>query len=336
MITNDLGEELRYIEGSCDFYITNYGSVYKKINNKFEKRNTRINERNGYVYSSIKYKDENIKKGTQRVHILVAKCYIPNPDPYNLILVGHKDNNKQNNIYTNLYWTTNQENTKKASDDGLIKYDKGIDNKNSQPLKVIDKNTNELIAVYGSARECERMIENISVGGIMKSLKAKLDYKPRTRKYKYIPITKEEYINTSDKYKNLKLIENKQEKKVCRFKATNINTGECEIGDNQKQFSIKHNIPQASISACLKGKSNLAGDWKFEIIEELDFMNYSGYDNYINTLDDIKIQNVFTGEILEFKHGKELKDYFGFTGHDLRRYITHNNLICSKWKIITD
>lgn len=52
------------------------------------------------------------------IHQLVAMAFIPNPD--NLPIVMHKDNNKIHNHYTNLKWGTISENTKQAYDDGLI------------------------------------------------------------------------------------------------------------------------------------------------------------------------------------------------------------------------
>lgn len=48
------------------------------------------------------------KKGIQRtitIHRLVAKAFVDNPNKYNF--VNHKDENKHNNIYTNLEWCTN-------------------------------------------------------------------------------------------------------------------------------------------------------------------------------------------------------------------------------------
>ena len=54
-----------------------------------------------------------------RVHRLLAKLFIPNPD--NKREVNHKDLNKSNNSLDNLEWCTPKENTKHAYDNGAIK-----------------------------------------------------------------------------------------------------------------------------------------------------------------------------------------------------------------------
>ena len=37
---------------------------------------------------------------------------------------------------------------------------------------------------------------------------------------------------------------------------------------------------------------------------------------------------------MEFKSGKELKDYFGLRGHDLVHYIKTNQILMNEWRII--
>ena len=61
----DILEELYYINGSLDFYITKTIDIYKYYNGHgYYKMSQRINKSNGYVYCSVKYKDD-------------AKKYIP-------------------------------------------------------------------------------------------------------------------------------------------------------------------------------------------------------------------------------------------------------------------
>ena len=55
--------------------------------------------------------------GTQRVHRLVAKAFVPNPD--NKPCVDHKDGNRQNNKIANLRWATYSENNSRFNTLGV-------------------------------------------------------------------------------------------------------------------------------------------------------------------------------------------------------------------------
>lgn len=55
-----------------------------------------------------------------KLHILVAKKFVPNPDPVNKTVVNHKKGNKHDPRASQLEWVTQSENIKHAWDTGLI------------------------------------------------------------------------------------------------------------------------------------------------------------------------------------------------------------------------
>ena len=327
--TQDIDEKILPIKGSDTDYISENGNVYMKLDSEnWYKKSIYISPHNGYCYASIYYK-ENPRQ--RRIHILVAEAFVENDDTYNKIIVGHKDNNKSNNHYNNLYWTTTQENTKKAVLDGLNQQQMAEENKNSICVKVIDVNTEEVVSVYGSMRECDRKISNIDITYLTKILKKNGDYKPRNKKYKYIPISKEEYFTYPEEIRNMELVENVKMKKQLRiFKATNLKTGETYISDNQKKFAKEHKLNQARISHCLIYGDTYDCDWKFEVLENIDYQNSSAYDNLISLTEDIVVKNIYTNEELIFKTIVDLKKYFNLEGHSIEKKF----LIHSKWRII--
>ena len=73
-------------------------------------------DKKGYekVYLSV-----GSKKHTVRVHRLVAKAFIDNPD--NKETVNHIDCNKRNNCVANLEWASNTENMRHAFSKGIYK-----------------------------------------------------------------------------------------------------------------------------------------------------------------------------------------------------------------------
>lgn len=174
----EIFEELKIIEGSNTDYITPSGRIYKDYGNNFFffKKNT-VNKANGYLYCGITMAEGGNKQF--RVHILVAKAYIPNPQklPY----VCHKDDNKQNCDVSNLEWGSASKNTKDAYDRGLAKNASGYEDSQSMPVCCFDLQGN-LIAKYGSVSLAAKDLE-ITKTTILHQCKHKLRTKPRKGYY---------------------------------------------------------------------------------------------------------------------------------------------------------
>lgn len=171
----DIQEELRLILGSETDYITPSGEIYKDYGNgKFFHKAQWLNW--GYWYCGITYPEGQRQK---RVHILVAEAYVPNPN--NLPIVMHIDDNKANKHYTNLQWGTVSENTCHAYEIGDAHNDKGWDDSQSKPVCCFNLEK-ELIATYGSIGEASRNT-GITKGVVSQHCLHKIKGKPRKGYY---------------------------------------------------------------------------------------------------------------------------------------------------------
>ena len=104
-----MNETWSIIEGTDDYYVSTLGNV-KYGNKKVRPRN----DPEGYPRVTIK------GIGTERIHRLVAKAFIPNPD--NKPMVNHINCVKDDNRVENLEWVTSKENTVHAGENGLLSF----------------------------------------------------------------------------------------------------------------------------------------------------------------------------------------------------------------------
>lgn len=104
----------RNIEGYDNYLIDSDGNIMNIKSGKILKPSIT----NGYLRIFIDGKNYSI-------HILVAKCFVPNPDSILYRYVNHKDGNKLNNNYLNLEWCTASENSIHAFDNSLRVSKKG-------------------------------------------------------------------------------------------------------------------------------------------------------------------------------------------------------------------
>lgn len=114
--------------GDGKYFISNHGDVRSIATNKMLSTQT---QNSGY---RLVHLNHNGKRKAFLIHRLVAIAFIHNPD--NKPFVNHKDGNKQNNVFSNLEWSTPSENMRHAHQTGLM------ENKNacaSQRMAIIGK-----------------------------------------------------------------------------------------------------------------------------------------------------------------------------------------------------
>jgi hypothetical protein len=99
-------EEWRKIEGTSNHYVSNLGIVKNFGTNYILKEQK---DKDNYCYVSFRFPNYGRKLVRKQVHRLVGQAFIPNPN--NLPLIHHIDNNPSNNNVKNLRWVTHIENT---------------------------------------------------------------------------------------------------------------------------------------------------------------------------------------------------------------------------------
>ena len=97
-------EQWKPVEGFEDYAVSNFGRV-KSLKYGKEKIMKPKKDRGGYLYIGLR-KDG--KHKFFKVHRLVAEAFIPNPN--NLSQVNHKDENKTNNVVSNIEWCSSKYN----------------------------------------------------------------------------------------------------------------------------------------------------------------------------------------------------------------------------------
>lgn len=174
----DIKEQMVLIEESECSYITPSGKVYTEYSPKmFYPMNTFENKVNHYIY--VGFKSKTGKMIQRRVHRLVAIAYLPNPN--NLPIVCHKDDDKTNPNLSNLFWGTNSENTQDAFNKGLAKNAKGFDDSQSEPVSCFDLDCN-FIKHYGSISEAAKET-GITKRGVIYQCEHLMKQRPRKGYY---------------------------------------------------------------------------------------------------------------------------------------------------------
>jgi hypothetical protein len=147
-MNNEIWKDVPGFEGY--YQVSNLGNIFSLINNR--KMKITINKR-GYCQTMF---CGNVKKKNIRVHIIVAKAFIPNTK--NKPAVNHINGIRHDNRIENLEWVTNKENIAHAIKTGLLDFSK-IKYRNGKERKVIKISTGEM---YNSLKECAKA-NNINI-----------------------------------------------------------------------------------------------------------------------------------------------------------------------------
>ena len=144
-------EEWKPIEGYEGKYeISNMGRVKSYIQDSNGKIINGCPDGKGYLYVKLYYAPQ--KHKMFKIHRLVGKHFIPNPNNYSQI--NHKDENKKNNCVDNLEWCDNQYNNSY----GTRNIRAGLSNRccPTTSKKVCSINKDGIVDYYDSIGEAER------------------------------------------------------------------------------------------------------------------------------------------------------------------------------------
>lgn len=140
------------------YQVSSIGRVRNKITHRILKHAL---NKNGYHRVNL-FNESGMK--SKFVHRLVAQAFIPNPE--NKPQVNHIDEDKTNNMVSNLEWMTAKENNNHGT------RNERSSRKQSIPIIAINLKTGESRKFYGT-NECARQL-SLDSGNICKVLKGRL------------------------------------------------------------------------------------------------------------------------------------------------------------------
>lgn len=104
-------EQWKNIDGFPMYEISNFGFIRNKKTGRILKVHARGG---GYTVVSLMTREEGEASACKMsVHRLVARAFIPNPDPHTKTWIDHIDHNRTNNRADNLQWVDPKENARK-------------------------------------------------------------------------------------------------------------------------------------------------------------------------------------------------------------------------------
>lgn len=127
------------------YLVSNKGNIKRISTNKILKPYE--NKRNGYLTINLSNKG----RKNLRIHRIVAKAFLPNPNnkPY----INHIDGNKKNNNITNLEWCTQKENVDHAIKVLGVDHKKGIEKTHEKSKKKVIRSDGKIYSCIQEAKQ---------------------------------------------------------------------------------------------------------------------------------------------------------------------------------------
>ncbi len=139
------GEIWKNIEDYKYYDVSNFGRVKNNITKRILVGQK--DKLSGYMLLSISSNDG--KSCTKYIHRLMAEAFLLNPDNCKFII--HKDNDKSNNIVTNIEWISNKNRQQKMNNEKLKKIKKS-DSNDGEQWKIVQEYNKYEVSNYGNSR----------------------------------------------------------------------------------------------------------------------------------------------------------------------------------------
>ena len=151
------GEQWKDVNGYEGLYsVSDQGRVRSEITKDGNGNKLILGQHNRDGYRMVFLKKDDEKKKDLRVHQLVAKAFIPNPDPENYKMVNHINEDRSDNRVENLEWcdakhnnncgTVNERRSKTLREKSLLK----------KRIQCYDKENGSFIREFSSSHEAAR------------------------------------------------------------------------------------------------------------------------------------------------------------------------------------
>ena len=156
----------RVIEEFPNYIINEYGVIFKIHGRRSYKVMKLKKDKDGYLYIGLR---NNKGRFFRRIHQLVAKAFIYNPNPNEYNVVNHIDGNVTNNHFTNLEWCDVAYNTKYSFEH------LGRQGNHTTDIKCILKVNDDVVGYFNNVKEASEYANknfNVSKSSLIKYYKS--------------------------------------------------------------------------------------------------------------------------------------------------------------------